>query len=104
LLVWFTATKTLNRGIAEFIVLTADTEPIEILMHLPLLCEDKVCSVLIGDMRTLIESAERSLYLHSFEGCSGTSLQCYPPSNRCLGNQERVAGACQSNPHDPECY
>ncbi|CAG8674893.1 7047_t:CDS:2 [Acaulospora colombiana] len=35
------ATKTLNRGIAEFIVLTADTEPIEILMHLPLLCEDK---------------------------------------------------------------
>ena len=39
---WSTATKTLNRGIAEFIVLTADTEPIEILMHLPLLCEDKV--------------------------------------------------------------
>ncbi|KAI5828959.1 L30e-like protein [Schizophyllum commune Tattone D] len=35
------ATKTLNRGIAEFIVLTADTEPIEILMHLPLLCEEK---------------------------------------------------------------
>ena len=36
-------TKTLNRGIAEFIILTADTEPIEILLHLPLLCEDKVC-------------------------------------------------------------
>ncbi|KAF8494765.1 snRNP subunit [Gautieria morchelliformis] len=35
------ATKTLNRGIAEFLVLTADTEPIEILLHLPLLCEDK---------------------------------------------------------------
>ncbi|KAG6880274.1 RNA binding protein snu13 [Termitomyces sp. T32_za158] len=35
------ATKTLNRGIAEFIVLTADTEPIEILLHLPLLCEEK---------------------------------------------------------------
>ncbi|KAG8758137.1 RNA binding protein snu13 [Serendipita sp. 396] len=35
------ATKTLNRGTSEFIVLTADTEPIEILMHLPLLCEDK---------------------------------------------------------------
>jgi U4/U6 small nuclear ribonucleoprotein SNU13 len=34
-------TKTLNRGIAEFIVLAADTEPIEILLHLPLLCEDK---------------------------------------------------------------
>ncbi|KAI8794259.1 NHP2-like protein 1 [Biomphalaria glabrata] len=35
------ATKTLNRGLAEFIVLTADAEPIEILLHLPLLCEDK---------------------------------------------------------------
>ena len=35
------ATKTLNRGICEFIVMTADTEPIEILLHLPLLCEDK---------------------------------------------------------------
>lgn len=37
------ATKTLNRGIAEVIILTADTEPLEILLHLPLLCEEKVC-------------------------------------------------------------
>merc|ERR1711976_310606 len=35
------ATKTLNRGIAEFIVMAADAEPLEILLHLPLLCEDK---------------------------------------------------------------
>merc|ERR1712107_403691 len=35
------ATKTLNRGQAELIVLAADTEPLEILLHLPLLCEDK---------------------------------------------------------------
>eukprot|EP01025_Chloroclados_australasicus_P023893 TRINITY_DN2407_c0_g1_i1.p4 TRINITY_DN2407_c0_g1~~TRINITY_DN2407_c0_g1_i1.p4 ORF type:complete len:128 (-),score=18.58 TRINITY_DN2407_c0_g1_i1:180-563(-) len=35
------ATKTLNRGHSEFIVLAADTEPIEIVLHLPLLCEDK---------------------------------------------------------------
>ena len=34
-------TKTLNRGISEFIVMSADAEPIEILLHLPLLCEDK---------------------------------------------------------------
>lgn len=40
------ATKTLNRGIAEFIVMAADTEPLEILLHLPLLCEDKVCLLL----------------------------------------------------------
>ena len=38
----YLATKALNRGIAEFIVMAADTEPIEILLHLPLLCEDKV--------------------------------------------------------------
>lgn len=35
------ATKTLNRGITDLIILTADTEPLEILLHLPLLCEDK---------------------------------------------------------------
>ena len=35
------ATKTLNRGQAEFIVLAADAEPLEILLHIPLLCEDK---------------------------------------------------------------
>jgi U4/U6 small nuclear ribonucleoprotein SNU13 len=35
------ATKTLNRGIAELIVMAADTEPLAILLHLPLLCEDK---------------------------------------------------------------
>jgi len=35
------ATKTLNRGIAELIILAADTSPLAILLHLPLLCEDK---------------------------------------------------------------
>jgi len=41
------ATKTLNRGQAELIVLAADTEPLEILLHLPLLCEDKVRQIMI---------------------------------------------------------
>jgi U4/U6 small nuclear ribonucleoprotein SNU13 len=35
------ATKTLNRGISEIIILAADTSPLAILLHLPLLCEDK---------------------------------------------------------------
>ncbi|MCJ1388491.1 RNA binding protein snu13 [Xylographa bjoerkii] len=35
------ATKTLNRGISEVIILAADTTPLAILLHLPLLCEDK---------------------------------------------------------------
>ncbi|CCM00017.1 uncharacterized protein FIBRA_02043 [Fibroporia radiculosa] len=42
------ATKTLNRGISEIIILTADTEPLEILLHLPLLCEEKVGNILIA--------------------------------------------------------
>ncbi|ETO27032.1 hypothetical protein RFI_10101 [Reticulomyxa filosa] len=35
------ATKTLNRGSAKLIVMAADADPIEILMQIPLLCEDK---------------------------------------------------------------
>lgn len=35
------ATKTLNRGVSEIIVLAADTSPLAIVLHLPLLCEDK---------------------------------------------------------------
>ncbi|KAL8948841.1 MAG: hypothetical protein Q9222_005000 [Ikaeria aurantiellina] len=35
------ATKSLNRGTAEILVLAADTSPLAILLHLPLLCEDK---------------------------------------------------------------
>merc|ERR1712014_343665 len=35
------STKTLNRGISELIILAADAEPLEIVLHLPLLCEDK---------------------------------------------------------------
>lgn len=35
------ATKALNRGLAEIIVMAADATPLEILLHLPLLCEDK---------------------------------------------------------------
>ena len=37
----FSATKQLNRGTAALIILAADTSPIEIVLHLPLLCEDK---------------------------------------------------------------
>ncbi|CAG8024859.1 unnamed protein product [Penicillium nalgiovense] len=34
-------TKSLNRGTSEVVILAADTSPLAILMHLPLLCEDK---------------------------------------------------------------
>eukprot|EP00736_Rhodelphis_marinus_P010240 Rmarinus@m.9129 len=35
------ATKTLNRGHSELIIMAADAQPLEILLHLPLLCEEK---------------------------------------------------------------
>jgi len=35
------ATKTLNRGQSKLIIMAADANPLEILLHLPLLCEDK---------------------------------------------------------------
>ena len=34
-------TKSLNRGQAQLVLLAADAEPLEIILHLPLLCEDK---------------------------------------------------------------
>jgi U4/U6 small nuclear ribonucleoprotein SNU13 len=51
------ATKTLNRGIAEFIVMAADTEPLEILLHLPLLCEDKNVQYVFVPSRTALGRA-----------------------------------------------
>jgi U4/U6 small nuclear ribonucleoprotein SNU13 len=52
------ATKTLNRGISEFVVMAADTEPIEILLHLPLLAEDKnVPYVFVSASATVVGGA-----------------------------------------------
>ena len=36
------STKTLNRGITELIIIAADANPLEIVLHLPILCEEKV--------------------------------------------------------------
>ena len=33
--------KSLNRDVAEIVILAADASPLEIILHLPLLCEDK---------------------------------------------------------------
>ncbi|KAL2113804.1 hypothetical protein VUR80DRAFT_2196 [Thermomyces stellatus] len=35
------ATKSLNRGVSELVVLAADCSPLAIILHLPVLCEDK---------------------------------------------------------------
>ncbi len=80
----FPATKTLNRGIAEIIILTADTEPLEILLHLPLLCEEKVCPfTLIALVKMLLKiTVECSLCLYCFQGCSGSGMWCLKTCHR----------------------
>ncbi|KAK9947585.1 hypothetical protein M0R45_003201 [Rubus argutus] len=55
------ATKTLNRGIAEFIVMAADTEPLEILLHLPLLAEDKNVPQMKVQIQQLKDAIEKLL-------------------------------------------
>lgn len=80
-----TATKTLNRGIAEFIILTADTEPLEILLHLPLLCEEKVCLLRPIDWSIYLMAslAECTLRIHRVQGSSWTCLWCHSACHRC---------------------
>lgn len=69
------ATKTLNRGISDLIVMAADTEPLEILLHLPLLCEDKVrivaSSISFFFVINLFDLVvERCLRFCAFQDCS----------------------------------
>ena len=35
------ATKTLNRGKSSSVVMDTDTQPLEFILHIPLICEDK---------------------------------------------------------------
>lgn len=51
---YVTATKTLNRGISEFVVMAADAEPLEIILHLPLLAEDKVLNSYLNNLYCLL--------------------------------------------------
>ena len=65
------ATKALNRGKEELILMAADTEPIEILMHLPLLCEDKVIQFFFFLLKTKSFSF-KLIVISSFQNVSRT--------------------------------
>ena len=81
------ATKTLNRGISDLIIMAADTEPLEILLHLPLLCEDKVSFIFYCLFSTHIFVClffnslsfelfiERGVRVCSFQDCFRPSLR-----------------------------
>lgn len=104
------ATKALNRGISEFVVLAADAEPLEILLHLPLLCEDKVytytCPHTCTYVRVLIGThpqplcghtvcaTERPVCVHSLQGCTGPRVRCLPASHCCIGKGVCVCVMC----------
>jgi len=71
------ATKTLNRGTAEIIILAADTEPLEILLHLPLVCEDKNVPYVFVKSRTALGRAcgvNRSVIACSITAKEGSQL------------------------------
>ena len=72
------ATKTLNRGISEFVVMAADTEPLEILLHLPILAEDKVW----GGERRADKARQRGKKQARAKGL--TTLPSSSPSERAL--------------------
>ena len=36
-------TKAIERGLAKFVIIASDVQPEEIVMHLPVLCEEKKC-------------------------------------------------------------
>ena len=76
------ATKTLNRGISEIVILAADTAPLAILLHLPLLCEDK--------NTPLRMSRSFACDIHSF---TNMTIQVYVPSKMALGRACGVSRA-----------
>ncbi|KAI9488869.1 ribonucleoprotein-associated protein [Zychaea mexicana] len=81
------ATKTLNRGISEFIVMAADTEPLEILLHLPLLCEDKNVPYVFVPSKTALGRAcgvSRSVIATSVTTNEGSDLK---PQIQSIKNQ-----------------
>ena len=71
------ATKTLNRGTSELIVLAADAQPLELLLHLPLVCEDKNVPYVFVSSKTALGRAcgvNRSVVACSITSKEGSQL------------------------------
>ncbi|KOS22664.1 13 kDa ribonucleoprotein-associated protein [Escovopsis weberi] len=50
-------TKAVNRGTCEIAVLAADTEPLAIILHIPLICEDKGVPYVYVPSKTMLGRA-----------------------------------------------
>ena len=86
------ATKTLNRGISEVVVMAADTEPIEILLHLPLLAEDKVRAAGLGCMADMAAAAGAASAARS-----GGNMATQP-AKLCSSSTQQLTGCPASLP------
>merc|ERR1711869_136163 len=76
------ATKTLNRGTAELVIMAADAEPLEILLHLPLVCEDKNVPYVFVKSKTALGRASASA--GSEHGAWGSPLARRRRKSRCV--------------------
>merc|ERR1711998_749639 len=51
-------TKAINRNLAKLVILAADTNPLEILLHIPISCEEKdIPYVFVGTKSSLSRAA-----------------------------------------------
>lgn len=50
------ATKAIERGIAKLVFIAEDTDPIEIILHLPLLCKDRDVPYIVVPEKKLLGS------------------------------------------------
>lgn len=99
-LVLSTATKSVNRGNAELIVLAGDTTPLAIVMHLPVRKRSSTCSfqnetnIPIAALR----GQERPLRFRPQQDCSRTCLWCQPSYHCCQHQLERCQRPGSPNP------
>ncbi|KAJ1298026.1 hypothetical protein BS78_01G422400, partial [Paspalum vaginatum] len=84
-----------RRGISEFVVMAADTEPLEILLHLPLLADDKALIPLFAlksNCLSVFSSCLSVLFVRQYEwiwayghNCKGNVPYVFVPSKQTLG-------------------
>jgi len=81
-------TKEINKGIGCLLILAADTEPFEIIAHLPILCEEKAIPYIFVTSKSALGRAcgiSRSV--------SACLIKSETENNRCL--TELINGICQ---------
>ncbi|OIR57678.1 MAG: small nucleolar ribonucleoprotein Snu13 [Amphiamblys sp. WSBS2006] len=85
------AVKALNKGRAELVLIAADTEPPEIVLHLPILCEDKnVPFVFVPEMVSLGRSAGSSRPVIAVAVLAGENTQIKNQTKTLIKEIEKI--------------